>query len=124
MAIGAALLDCGRVDDKTAFELHHQSASRALANPGLTHADVDGFCSVATGHLPPIEIAAWEMIIEHAAANEAGHPGMRGIFLLVEALHQLRGTCRDLKVDGASVCCVNATGGWSSSASTILLRRG
>jgi acetyl-CoA acetyltransferase len=41
--VGAALSDCGRVDDKSPFELHYQAASRALADAGLEKRDVDGF---------------------------------------------------------------------------------
>jgi len=41
--VGAALSDCGRVDDKTAYELHYQATQRALADAGLTRDDVDGF---------------------------------------------------------------------------------
>ena len=89
--VGAALSDCGRVDDKSAFELHFQGASRALADAGLTKADVDGFMSHGTGALAPIEVAeylglrprwidssgvggaTWEFYVEHAlAAIEAG----------------------------------------------------
>jgi acetyl-CoA acetyltransferase len=49
------------------------------------------------------------------------HPGMRGIFLLIEATKQLRGEAGDRQVDGARIACVNGTGGWFSSASTALL---
>jgi acetyl-CoA acetyltransferase len=49
------------------------------------------------------------------------HPGMRGIFLLVEAVRQLRGEAPGLQVEDAKIACVNGTGGWFSSASTILL---
>jgi acetyl-CoA acetyltransferase len=49
------------------------------------------------------------------------HPGMRGIFLLVEAVKQLRGEAGARQVENAKVACVNGTGGWFSSASTILL---
>lgn len=84
--VGAALSDCGRVDDKSAFELHFQGASRALADAGLTKADVDGFMSHGTGVLAPIEVAeylglqphwidstgvggaTWEFYVEHAVA--------------------------------------------------------
>ena len=51
----------------------------------------------------------------------ACHPGMRGMFLLVEAVKQLRGEADDRQVQGAEVACVNGTGGWYSSASTVLL---
>ena len=90
--VGAALSDCGRVDTKTAFELHFQATSRAIADAGLTKDDIDGFGSCGTGLLSPIEVAeycglrpdwvdgtsvggsSWEFMVEHAlAAIEAGH---------------------------------------------------
>jgi acetyl-CoA acetyltransferase len=90
--VGAALSDIGRVDTKTAFELHFQAASRAIADAGLTKADIDGFGSTGTGLLAPVEIAeycglrptwadgtgvggsTWEFMVEHAtAAILAGH---------------------------------------------------
>jgi acetyl-CoA acetyltransferase len=51
----------------------------------------------------------------------ACHPGMRGIFLLIEAARQLRGEGGGRQVPGARVACVSGTGGWFSSASTVIL---
>jgi acetyl-CoA acetyltransferase len=90
--VGAALSDIGRVDTKSPFELHYQAASRAIADAGLTKADIDGFGSTGMGLLAPVEIAeylglrptwadgtgvggsTWEFMVEHAAgAIAAGH---------------------------------------------------
>src|SRR3954466_4275915 len=90
--VGAALSDCGRVDTKSPFELHHQAASRAIADAGLTKDDVDGFGSTGMGTLAPGEVAeypgwrptwadgtgvggsTWEFMAEHAVeAIQAGH---------------------------------------------------
>jgi acetyl-CoA acetyltransferase len=90
--VGAALSDIGRVDTKTVYELHYQAASRAVADAGLTKADIDGMASCGTGLLPPVEVAeyiglrpdwvdgtsvggsSWEFMLEHAsAAIRAGH---------------------------------------------------
>lgn len=49
------------------------------------------------------------------------HPGMRGIFLLVEAVRQLRREAHGRQVENANLCCVHGTGGWFSSASTVIL---
>jgi len=84
--VGAALSDCGRVDDKTAFQLHYQGTSRALADAGIDKSEVDGFMSHGTGAFAPIELAEylglrpnwldstghggsiWEFMTEHAVA--------------------------------------------------------
>jgi acetyl-CoA acetyltransferase len=83
---GAALSDCGRVDDKSAFDLHFQATTRALADAGLTKDDVDGLFSTGMGSLAPVEVAeflglrptyidstgvgggTWEVMVEHAVA--------------------------------------------------------
>ena len=49
------------------------------------------------------------------------HPGMYGIFLLIEATRQLRGECGPRQVEGARIALAHGTGGVLSSAATVLL---
>ncbi len=55
----------------------------------------------------------------------SNHPGMRGIFLLIEATRQLRGESTS-QVDGASLAVAHGNGGWLGTrhcAGTIVLGR-
>lgn len=49
------------------------------------------------------------------------HPGMYGIFLLIEAVRQLRGECAERQVEGARLALAHGTGGHLSSAATVIL---
>lgn len=52
----------------------------------------------------------------------ACHPGMRGLFLLVEAARQLRREhTPDRQVPNARLACVSGTGGWFCSSGTLIL---
>lgn len=49
------------------------------------------------------------------------HPGMYGIFIMIEAVRQLRGECGERQVNGARIAVVNGNGGVLSSQSTAVL---
>lgn len=51
----------------------------------------------------------------------SNHPGMRGIFLIIEAVEQLRGHAIGRQVDDCKIAAVNGTGGWFSSTGTLIL---
>jgi acetyl-CoA acetyltransferase len=51
------------------------------------------------------------------------HPGMFGIFTIIEATRQLRGECGDRQVDGARLALAHGTGGVLSSCATLVLGR-
>jgi acetyl-CoA acetyltransferase len=52
------------------------------------------------------------------------HPGMYGIFLIIEACRQLWHECGDRQVEGARTALVHGTGGHLSSSATCILAAG
>lgn len=73
--VGAALSDLGRVDDKTELQLHQQAIYAAIADAGLTRADVDGLCSTGTGVIAPIEVAEYTGLaaqLRHVESSTVG----------------------------------------------------
>ena len=51
----------------------------------------------------------------------SNHPGMRGIFLLIEAVRQLRGQAGEAQVPGAELALACGSGGWLSAMGAVIL---
>jgi acetyl-CoA acetyltransferase len=121
-----------------------QSGAEAFGQAGLTASDVDvtqiydsftitvllgledlGFCKkgeggpfVADGRLGPGGACPAQT---SGGGLSYTHPGMFGIFLLVEAARQLRGDAGDRQVPSAEVAVAHGCGGVLSSTGTIVL---
>lgn len=122
------------------------SGPRAFARAGVTPADIDvcqlydsftstvlltvedlGFCAKGDGG-PFIGSGALRPGGKLPTNTDGGglascHPGMRGMFLMVEAVRQLRGECGPRQVDDARLACVHAMGGFFSHSATMILGR-
>jgi len=124
-----------------------QSGQHAFEMAGVTHDDIDlamiydsftitvlatlenlGFCKPGEGgdYVTGGRIAlGGELPINPDGGGlSSNHPGMRGIFLVIEAVKQLRGECGDRQVGGAELACVHGTGGTigdKHSGATLIL---
>jgi acetyl-CoA acetyltransferase len=124
-----------------------QSGEHAFAMAGISHADVD-FCSIydsftitvlvtleCLGFCKPGEGGAF---VENGQIGLGGrlpvnpdggglssnHPGMRGIFLVIEAVRQLRGGLGARQVENAEIGLAHGTGGYLGtmhSGATLIL---
>jgi acetyl-CoA acetyltransferase len=121
-----------------------ESGRRALQQAGITPQDIDvlqvydaftimvlltlealGFCGrgesgplAESGALGPGGALPTNTDGGGLASNQ---PGMRGVFLLIEATRQLRGECGARQVPGAQVALCNGTGGYLSACGTVVL---
>jgi acetyl-CoA C-acetyltransferase len=111
-----------------------QSGPLALARAGIRHADVDcamiydsytitvlatlealGFCGPGEGGAfcadGRIGLGGALPVNTDGGGLSSNHPGMRGIFLVIEATKQLRRARGEAQVPGAEVALVHGTGG-------------
>jgi acetyl-CoA acetyltransferase len=124
-----------------------QSSEQAFRMAGLTCDDVDvaaiydsftitllvtlenlGFCKPGEGGAfvegGRIGLGGALPVNPDGGGLSSNHPGMRGIFLVIEATRQLRGECGQRQVEGAQVGLVHGTGGTlgvAHSGATLLL---
>ncbi len=111
-----------------------QSGPLALARAGVQHADLDlamiydsytitvlatlealGFCAPGEGGAfcagGRIGLGGALPVNPDGGGLSSNHPGMRGIFLVIEATRQLRGECGPRQVKDARIALVHGTGG-------------
>jgi len=135
-----------QMPDLTSFVGKHTS-KRALEMAGVRHEDIDltmiydsftytvllsledlGFCSKGEG--PDFVKGQRTAPGGDFPLNTNGgglsytHPGMYGIFLLVEAVRQLRGEAADRQIQSHDIALINGTGGSLSSTGTAVLAIG
>jgi acetyl-CoA acetyltransferase len=120
------------------------SGPAAFAHAGITPADVDvlmaydSFTITALLHLEDLGFCAKGEgggFVEDGKLGPGGslpmntnggglsytHPGQYGMFLLVEAVRQLRGACGERQVDDAEVAVAHGCGGVLSATGTVVL---
>ena len=126
-----------------------QSGERAFAMAGVSRGDVDlatiydsftitvlvtlenlGFCKAGEGGSfvegGRIGLGGELPVNPDGGGLSSNHPGMRGIFLVIEAVRQLRGECGERQVAGARIAAVHGTGGLLGtlhSGATLVLAR-
>jgi len=126
-----------------------QSSENAFAMSGVSHDDIDlcaiydsftitvlatlenlGFCKPGEGGAfvedGRIGLGGALPVNPDGGGLSSNHPGMRGIFLVIEATRQLRGECGERQVDDAGIALVHGTGGTLGSmhsGATLLLGR-
>jgi acetyl-CoA acetyltransferase len=120
------------------------SAPRAFAEAGVLPSDIDmamiydsftitvlllledlGFCKKGEGGAfvqnGRIALGGQLPINTDGGGLSSNHPGMRGIFLIIEAVRQLRGQCGARQVPGAKLAVAHGSGGLLSSQATTIL---
>jgi acetyl-CoA acetyltransferase len=126
-----------------------QSGEHAFRMAGLTPADIDvcsiydsftitvlltleclGFCKPGEGgsfvEKGGIGLGGRLPVNPDGGGLSSNHPGMRGIYLVIEATRQLRGGLGDRQVEGAEIALAHGTGGFLGlmhSGATLILSK-
>ena len=144
LGIGSATThnDISQMPDLTVTAVA-QAAPRAYAMAGISVKDVDvievydaftintilfledfGFCKkgeggpfVAAGNIAP---GGAHPLNTNGGGLSCVHPGMYGMFLMIEAVEQLRGGAGERQVRGAEIALCNGNGGYLSSQVTLV----
>ena len=127
-----------------------QSGAKAFERAGVKHSDVDlcmiydsftitvlstlenlGFCELGEGgpfvQNGRIGLGGELPVNLDGGGLSSNHPGMRGIFLVIEAVKQLRGESGERQVKDAQIALCHGTGGWlgiKHSGATLILGAG
>ncbi|MBM3945420.1 MAG: thiolase, partial [SAR202 cluster bacterium] len=126
------------------WPISRETGKKALARAGMTHKDIDlamiydsftytvlaslealGFCG--RGEAPDFVAKQRTAPGGGFALNTSGgglsytHSGMYGMFLVLEAVRQLRGECGQRQLDNPKISLINGTGGYLSSTGTVIV---
>jgi acetyl-CoA C-acetyltransferase len=127
-----------------------ESGAKAFERAGVKHSDVDlcmiydsftitvlstlenlGFCKLGEGgpfvQNGRIGLGGELPVNLDGGGLSSNHPGMRGIFLVIEAVKQLRGESGERQVKNAQIALCHGTGGWlgiKHSGATLILAAG
>lgn len=112
--VSRAEIDVAEIYDSFTITVLLTLESLGFCEPGEGGAFVSGQRTAPSGDFP---------MNTNGGGLSYGHPGMYGIFLLIEAVRQLRDECEARQVDNAEIALVHGTGGVLSSTSTVILGR-
>ena len=121
-----------------------EAGRRAYAAAGLTHRDMDvvqiydaftintillledlGFCPKGEGGRfvegGRIALGGELPVNTNGGGLSCAHPGMYGLFTIIEAVRQLRGDCGPRQVKGAVTALAHGNGGVLSSQGVVIL---
>jgi acetyl-CoA acetyltransferase len=116
-AMAAAGIGPGDVDVLELYDSFTITVLLALEDLGFC-AKGDGGAFVSDGRLGPGGALPTNT---SGGGLSYAHPGMFGLFLLVEAVRQLRGECGDRQVPDARIALAHGCGGVLSATSTVVL---